>query len=102
MAEKADFTMTKRTATKCRRGIDFSREMETADTIASVSVTAADDAGGNVSTNLISTATASGTKALWTFLAWGTVGAVYYVRVAATTTQGDILVKVVKLTIEGA
>jgi hypothetical protein len=34
-------------------------------------------------------------------LPWGIDGAVYNVRVAATTAQGDVLVKVLALTIIG-
>lgn len=101
MADKVDFTMVKRSATRVRRGVNFAGEMETGDTVASVSVTAKDGAGADVSSSLITGAAPSVTKVLWTFVGWGTVGESYYVRVEATTTDGDILQKVVKVTIEG-
>jgi len=101
MADKVDFTTVKRTATKVRRAVDFSGEMETGDTVATVSVTAKDSAGVDVSTSLISAPAASGTKVLWTLNAWGTVGESYYIRAVATTTEGDILPKVLRLIIEG-
>jgi len=101
MADHIDFSMSKRTATKCRRAVDFAGEMETGDTVATVSVTAKDETDVDVTSSLISAAAASGTKAVWTLLGFGVVSGTYYVRVVATTTQGDILAKVVKLTIDG-
>jgi hypothetical protein len=102
MPDKVDFYTTKRTATKARLSVDFAGEMESGDTVASATVTATDDAAADVSASLISTISASGTKVLWTLKGWGTQGANYYVRVTATTTQGDVLPKVVRLRIDGA
>ena len=101
MADKVDFTMVKRTATKARRAVDFSGEMEAGDTVATVSVTAKDSTGADVSASLVSAPAVSGTKVLWTLNAWGTVWESYYIRAVAMTTQGDTLPKVICLTIEG-
>jgi hypothetical protein len=101
MADKVDFADRKRTATRVRRAVEYAAEMETGDTVATCTVTAADEAGADVTSSLISGPAASGTKVLWTYLAYGTAGASYYVRVTATTTQGDVLPHVVRLGIEG-
>jgi len=101
VADRFDFPMTKRAATKTRRAVGFAGEMEAGDTVATVSVTAKDEADADVSASLISAPTASDTKVLWTLLGFGVVNATYYIRVVANTTQGDILVKVIKLTING-
>jgi hypothetical protein len=101
-ADKVDFSDRKRTATRVRRAVDYAAEMETGDTIATCTVTAKDQADADVTGTLITGPAASGTKVLWTYLPWGTLAASYYVRVVATTTQGDVLPHVVKLEIEGA
>ena len=53
---------TKRASEKRRHAVDFSRRMEVGDTVQSVTVTATDAAGASVTTNLIESPTASGTR----------------------------------------
>jgi hypothetical protein len=99
-----DFTATKRAAVRMRRAIDFAGEMQSGDALGgSPAVTAQDAAGTDVSGSLIGTVALSGSsKVVWIIKAWGTQGADYYIRVAVTTGQGDVLAKVVRLAIRGA
>lgn len=103
MAEKPpEFNAQKRTAERLARGVNFSLALATGDTIASQSVTAKDESDNDVSASLIASAGHTSTEVTWTFLPWGTVGSTYYVRVVATTTNGEVLVRVVRLEITGA
>lgn len=102
MPDKVDFHAQKRTAERLARGVDFSLALATGDTIASQSVTAKDESDNDVSASLIASAGHTSTEVTWTFLPWGMVGANYYTRVVATTTNGEVHAKVVRLSIEGA
>lgn len=99
--DAVDYTATKRTAERLARAVDFVNELATGDTIASQTVTAVDSTGADVSGNLIQSVGRSGTQVNWTWAAWGTVGAYYFTRVAATTANGEVHVKVLRLTISG-
>jgi len=101
LAAKPDFSMAKRSIESVRRAIDFTRVLESGDSLASVSVTATDEAGADVSTDLVASPNPTGTKAVWTLLGWGTLGASYDVLIVATTDQGDVLPRVVRVRIEG-
>ena len=101
-ADKVDFADRKRTATRVRRAVEYAAEMETGDTVATCAVTAQDSLGADVSASLITGPSASGTKVLWTYLPFGVAGSSYFIRVVATTTQGDVLPHVIQLHIEGA
>ena len=103
MAEPtSDFSAEKRTAERLARAIDFGPSMATGDTVASQSVTATDVQGTDVSSSLIASPGHSGTQVNWTWQAWGSVGASYYTRVVATTTNGEVIARVVRLTIRAA
>lgn len=94
-----EFSATKRAAERLARAVDFAPALAAGDTIASQSVTATDSTGADVSGTLIASPGHSGTQVNWTWLPLGTAGEIYFTRIAATSTNGEVLARVVRVSI---
>jgi hypothetical protein len=94
-----EFSATKRAAERLARAVDFAPALAVGDTIASQTVTATDSSGADVTGSLISSPGHSGTQVNWTWLPLGTAGDTYFTRIAATTANGEVLARVVRVSI---